>query len=164
MHFSPADIHRLYGERIFLLPAQETAAAAPLAASRPEPPLPDPRIALLSAGAAIAWKMKPQARAALVLHAAEFADRSLTALLKDWILAAGLAPEAAGFGVAQEAAGPWDLSSLPVPLGVAWLDLPGGPGTVALPSGQRVLVLGSIASLRAQPEPAIALLRAFLAA
>lgn len=131
MDFTPEDVKRLYGSRLFLLP--DDPAASPLSVptehaeatttATPEPAVEakapaalDP--AIFATGTAIDWKMKANANLALVLTAAEFATRELTALLKQAVLDAGVNVARIGFGIYEADAPNWDFGSMPVSVAV----------------------------------------------
>ena len=131
MDFTPEDVRRLYGPRLFLLPDALAAspqsvpveAAEAAAPSPPEPAVtaeapaaPDP--AIFAAGSAIDWKMKANANLALVLTAAEFSNRELTALLKQAVLDAGVNVARIGFGIYESEAPNWNFGSMPVSVAV----------------------------------------------
>jgi len=131
MEFTPEDVKRLYGTRLYLLPddaeaalllvdpgePETSVASAPEPTAKPEAPAtPDP--AIFAIGRAIDWKMKANANLALVLTASEFANRALTALLKQAVLDAGVNVARIGFGIYEAEADSWDFGSMPVSVAV----------------------------------------------
>jgi hypothetical protein len=111
MELSSADVARLYGSK--MLRVEEPPAAT----ATSSPPLLPP------AGWEswpVAWRMKPQASLALILSVQEFNNRSLTALLRDWVLAAGLSTERVGFGMLSAAPGSSSLSLMPSGRGIVF--------------------------------------------
>ncbi|MDX1906285.1 MAG: hypothetical protein SF053_04565 [Bacteroidia bacterium] len=164
---SPADVLRLYGDRIFIVPDEKgvsipepvrntlvpepvvTIPQAPAAA--PAPVQEDPLTVLGKIG--VEWKMKPQATLALILPEATFNDRALTGKLREWIVSAGIDTASVGFGVIKPVL--TTLADMPVPKGLIF----GGPATT-LPSPARVqdqlfIFLPSLESLAASVEVSV---------
>lgn len=147
MDFSREDIARLYGSRLFILsgetegllapPAQEKpeAEGAPVAkepepAPQPEKPAPPPEPkapepTLLIEGFPAVWKMKRDAKLALILHEAEFKDKELTSKLKNMVVEAGIPTGEIGFGVIQTNSTSLDLRDMPVEKGIIFGPPPG---------------------------------------
>ena len=170
MDFQAEDIRRLYGELLFLVPAEgeatETPArpveSTPIAASitaEPDPmpaeepvavPQPEPEppgAAYLLEGPMVDWKMKPQAKFALVLSATEFSDRDLTRQLRDMVLAAGLDANLIGFGVLPAGSDRWNFAGMPVDLAIVCYTFPERlPQPVSL-GGKQFFVAAPLAQL-----------------
>jgi hypothetical protein len=132
MEFTPDDVKRLYGARLFvmpedrveLLPSVEPTTNLPAEEPSPQekepavvaPPPLDPQ--MFRQGSAIDWKMKANANLALLLPAAEFANRELTGLLKQAVLDAGINVARIGFGIYDDQAESWNFSDMPVSVAV----------------------------------------------
>ncbi|RMG56111.1 MAG: hypothetical protein D6722_26950 [Bacteroidetes bacterium] len=137
MDLQAEDIRLLYGELLFLVPAEgeeipvpEPPAEAPRSEMTVEEPEPEviveepqaepepPGAAYLLEGPMVDWKMKPQAKVALVLSALEFSDRDLTRQLRDMVLAADLDANLIGFGVLPAGSDRWNFAGMPVDLAI----------------------------------------------
>ncbi|MEM9987778.1 MAG: hypothetical protein AAF804_22030 [Bacteroidota bacterium] len=122
MQFSTQDVYRLYGSLLFDLKKED--AQPPLekkdSATEGVTDLPDhsPDPARFQGGKAVDWKMKPTAKLALVLSEEEFVNRSLTGILKQAVLDAGISTQDIGFGVYDAGASSWDFREQPVSLAV----------------------------------------------
>ncbi|MEO1448689.1 MAG: hypothetical protein AAFV07_04130 [Bacteroidota bacterium] len=146
MDFSREDIARLYGSRLFILSGEgEAAVSAPVEekaeATAPEPPKPapepvvekvptppEPKIqepTLLVEGFPAVWKMKREAKLALILHEEEFKNKDLTSRLKNMVVEAGIPTGEIGFGVIQTNATSLDLRDMPVEKGIIFGPPPG---------------------------------------
>lgn len=96
------DVRVLYGDLIFAIPESQPVVA-PQA----------PPLSVFRTGPQPVWKMKPQAKIALLLEEAEFSNKQLTGQLRDWILAAEIPTEAVGFGILPTDALQIDLAGMP---------------------------------------------------
>jgi len=108
MQLSPSDILRLYGKKLFILeekeqstsPNEQEVKRPQIAATEPAKEVDAVQApSLFSSGAPVIWKMKPEAKLALILHKSEFTNRELTGLLKASLVKAGINPALVGFGV-----------------------------------------------------------------
>ena len=139
MKLSPADIKRLYGDKLFILPepekpqtvvetVQETKEETQEVAAVPaveavveevkEEVAPVIDLSPLQSGQQPVWKMKPGARLALILHKSEFSNKTLTTLLKESMLKAAIDLKQIGFGVIEDNVSSLDLSQMGVPFAV----------------------------------------------
>ncbi len=120
MEFTSEDIRRLYGSVLYLVPqatpTQETTGerhAEPVTllppvepeapqepVVTPEPPSKAPAV-WLSQGSHPIWKMKPEAKMAILLSEAEIANRDLTTRLRKAVERVGLDRSLVGFGEFQ---------------------------------------------------------------
>lgn len=127
MKLSSADIRRLYGEKLFILPEKEHVSTEEISEVQkieekvvpeilPQKPAPPPDLSPLKGDQSIIWKMKTGAKLALILHKAEFTNRELTAILKNAIVKAGIDPAWVGFGVIAEKGKALNLEDMSVNL------------------------------------------------
>ena len=132
MEFTSSDIRRLYGKRLFILPdapaEPEVASvieekADTVSQSEPQEAV-APDTSFLTGGSAIDWKMKPDARLALILRPEEFSNKELTGQLKKAIVAAGIDTKLVGFGVLEKDSTNWDITNMPVDLAVFFENAP----------------------------------------
>jgi hypothetical protein len=135
MKLSPADIKRLYGERFFLVPepeAREEKVVLPNEPEEKEPQTPEIQVDRdFEQGPAVIWKMRAKAKLAIVLRQKEFHDRSLTNVLKQAIVDAGIDTQMIGFGVMEDEDQACNLSDMTVDLALVcdhlqsdWADMP----------------------------------------
>ncbi|MEL6252440.1 MAG: hypothetical protein AAFR87_10560 [Bacteroidota bacterium] len=134
MKLSPADIKRLYGDKLFILPEPERveAIAKPQVEEKEEssPALEtvieevqEKKVAAidlssLQSGQKPVWKMKPGARLALILRKSEFTNKALTGILKESMVKAAINLKHIGFGVIEDQVTSLDLSDMGVPFAV----------------------------------------------
>ena len=120
MKLSPADIKRLYGERFFLVPEPQKTEKPALPSEEPEgEKLQTPTVQVdqvFEQGPAVVWKMRAKAKLAIVLRKQEFHDRSLTNVLKQAILDAGIDTQMIGFGVMEDETQECNLADMAVDL------------------------------------------------
>lgn len=136
MEFTRDDIQRLYGRVFFMLPEAEAPAR--------EAVLPPADPAWLSGGPAVNWKMKPQARLALILSQAEFNDRTLTGQLKKWVEAAQVPTDLIGFGVVDSAGLPVDVRKMPVNTGILFFEAPSSASPSLQVGGKDFFLAGTL--------------------
>ncbi|GAB4422066.1 MAG: hypothetical protein OHK0039_37790 [Bacteroidia bacterium] len=117
-------------------------------AELPAEPLP----VCMRRGGSIDWKMKPAAVVAFVLLADEFADRKLTSLLRELVLAAAIDTDRIGFGVLQAGYSTWDFSTLAVPQAVACCDFPEKLPQPVVWGERRILLAAPLARIATDPR------------
>lgn len=160
MKLSPADIKRLYGDKLFILPepekpqpaaepVQEVAeeenvevAAAPaveaVVEEVKEEVAPVIDLSPLQSGQQPVWKMKPGARLALILHKSEFSNKALTGLLKESMLNAAIDLTQIGFGVVEDGVTSVNLNEMGVPFAVLCNKLGGSLNSPVEMDGKKI--------------------------
>jgi hypothetical protein len=68
----------------------------------------------------VVWKMKAQAKIALVMSTSDFKNRALTIGLKDCVVRAGIDTSLVGFGILPDSAPPADFRKQPVPFALVF--------------------------------------------
>ncbi|MEL6674297.1 MAG: hypothetical protein AAFR61_18970 [Bacteroidota bacterium] len=174
MKFSTADIHRLYGQRLFLLPslqevpsseAPEEAVAEPkaeekLQVSEPQAVEPNPDLSVLTSGSAVTWRMKPQARVVMIIREEEFPQKELTGLLKAQLVEAGIDPQWVGFGVIPQGATAIDLQEMALSAALVCEDFgKNWPAPVQL-AEKRIWVVPGLQQMAGNPQRTAALRQA----
>lgn len=121
MNFTQSDIQRLYGSRFFFVPQQFSADEKEESLMEPTPSLvveQRPSPSFLLGEEKIIWKMKPNAKIALILLLSEFKDPALTALLKSLIQTGGINTDHIGFGILANGTNAWKITDMPVDFAV----------------------------------------------
>lgn len=127
MNFTPKDLERLYGERIFILPdvlkgeagyeesvqaAEEETPQETVEATSTETPAQE-SMKQEAEPPVIEWKPKDNSKVLFVLRPKEFTDRSLTNLLKKIVEAMKIPFSDAGFGIMREIPSETDWEAMP---------------------------------------------------
>ena len=146
MEFSGADIRRIYGNLFFVLPEEEET---PAEENTTLPTLPH---TLFEKGGEVNWKMKPEAKLALILSKAEFSNRTLTTWLKEQILHAGIDTNFIGFGVGQDQEEYWNLTTMPVQVGLVFTHVGQSLPAQVQWEQRECFIVGKLADLSAQPD------------
>jgi len=111
MKLSKTAIKQLYGKHIYILPDTQADPPSQAVALSPD---------LFRKGAAVTWKMKPNAQIVLILSQDEFANATLTSLLKGLIQQVQIPTSQVGFGVMPSDCLSLSLENMPVKIGVVW--------------------------------------------
>ena len=145
MNFDWKDVRQLYGTHLFILPEKEDKPVQPSVVE-------EAQNNLFVEGTSISWKLKPQAQIVCVLEKEEFGNKELTALLKDWVLKAGISTEQIGFGIIPTGAKAICMTDLPVDLAVVF-GPPESPGASSLQLGDKdIFILPPISELSGQED------------
>lgn len=171
MKLSPADIKRLYGDKLYILPEQEKVppSVQPSPEEKEEQPIVEEAPSLeavkedvleeqeavmdlspLKSGQQPVWKMKPGARLALILHASEFSNKALTTLLKESMVKAAIDLKQIGFGVIEDDASSLDLSQMGVPFAVLCNKLGGNLNSPVEMTGKKIWLSPRLAEANAE--------------
>jgi len=172
MKLSPADIKRLYGDKLFILPEPEKteAVAEPVQEAKEETvevPIAVPSVEAvveevkeeatpvidlspLQSGQQPVWKMKPGARLALILHKSEFSNKALTTLLKESMIKAAIDLKQIGFGVVEDNASSLDLSEMGVSFAVLCNKLGGKLSSPVEMNGKKIWLSPKLAEANAE--------------
>lgn len=114
MRLSRSDVKRLYGGVIYKMAPIEAVDEQ----AEPEASSPIDFTRIFDKGEEIQWKMKPDAKVALVLLEDEFGNRNLTNSLKSFVLQSGINPSNICFGVMSGKEAHCKLTDMPVNAGV----------------------------------------------
>ncbi len=121
MNLNLEDLQRLYGDRFFLVPGDDTyhPFVVPAKGSTPIQSSTTTEEVLRPTGKLI-WRPKPRSKVLFIIHQSELKDKVLTDLLKKIVESIEIPFDSAGFGIITGKINAMDFEGMPNPFGVVF--------------------------------------------
>ncbi len=148
---SPEKIEEIVQSKAELPIAEEPQAKE----TQPIETLPAPEATVqseLTSGAPVVWKMRANARIAMVMPEADFKNRAMTIILKDCVERAGMETQFIGFGVLKSDESAFDFSKQPVPFSLVFSPGVSEKQMIQLEGGQEIYPMPGLIDIIMQQE------------